>query len=248
MYVTFKTPSSLFFLFFFPGSVLLFLTPKFKVLFFFGLICLLWFLAFLIFSLSGLSLFIWSEASGNVPNTPQRLSLSSSPKKIPPSSTPVPSAAVTKRNTAKAHPTANTPTFNKSEVIPVIVPRTSIGQDTAAESKKEAGLAGRTMPLALQSKATDFRRFPTVREEVDKPTVSLQTESTAPKGAEFSVPERSFFPRVASSIQGISSEKNTKEDRGIGSGRLEMNSMTESTASCQPDSCKYLTFRSIFSV
>ncbi|XP_024027095.1 katanin p80 WD40 repeat-containing subunit B1 homolog [Morus notabilis] len=175
-------------------------------------------------------------SSGNVPNTPQRSSLSSSPKKIPPSSTPVPSAAVTKRNTAKAHPTANTPTFNKSEVIPVIVPRTSIGQDMAAESKKEAGLAGRTMPLALQSKATDFRRFPTVREEVDKPTISLQTESTAPKGAEFSVPERSFFPRVASSIQGISSEKNTKEDRGIGSGRLEMNSMTESTASCQPDS------------
>lgn len=172
-------------------------------------------------------------SSGNVPSTPQRITLSSSPKKVPPSSTAIPSAAATKRNSAKA---ASAPTFNKSEVMPVIVPRNSIVQDMPAESKKEVGLVGRTMPFSLQSKATDFRRFPHGREDADKPAVSVQTESTAPRSAEFSISERSTFARVTSSVQGISSEKNTKDDRGVGSGRLEMSSMTEPTASCQPDS------------
>ncbi|PON36542.1 Katanin p80 subunit B [Parasponia andersonii] len=170
-------------------------------------------------------------STGNVPITPQRISLSSSPKTIPPSSTAISSATAMKRTSAKAHSTSNVSTFNKSEVIPVIVPRT----DMAAESKKEVGLAGRTMPFSLQSKANEFRRFPAVREEVDKPNVSVLTESTATKGAEFSVAERSNFPRVTSSTQGISSEKNAKDDRGIGSGKHEMSSMTEPIASSQPD-------------
>lgn len=211
-------------------------SDSFWVLFFLGLI------SFLTFWFSRLSLSIRSEASGNVPSTPQRITLSSSPKKVLPGSTAIPSAAATKRNSAKA---ASAPTFNKSEVMPVIVPRNSIVQDMPAESKKEVGLVGRTMPFSLQSKATDFRRFPHVREDVDKPAVSVQTESTAPRSVEFSISERSTFPGVTSSVQGISSEKNTKDDRGIGSGRLEMSSMTEPTASCQPDSCKYLTFRRI---
>ncbi|XP_062108020.1 katanin p80 WD40 repeat-containing subunit B1 homolog KTN80.4-like isoform X2 [Humulus lupulus] len=172
-------------------------------------------------------------STGNAPGTPQRISLSSSPKKIPPSSTAAPSATTTKRNSMKVHSTANVSTFNKSEVIPVIVPRT----DMAVEPKKELGLAGRTMPFSLQSKATEFRRFPTVREEDDKQTVSVVAESTASKGAEFNVAEsqRNILSRVTSSTQGISSEKNAKDDRGIGSGKHEMSSMTEPSASCQPD-------------
>ncbi|XP_030507289.1 katanin p80 WD40 repeat-containing subunit B1 homolog KTN80.4 isoform X2 [Cannabis sativa] len=172
-------------------------------------------------------------STGNVPGTPQRINLSNSPKKILPSSTAVPSATTTKRNSTRVHSTANVSTFNKSEVIPVIVPRT----DMAPEPKKELGLAGRTMPFSLQSKATEFRRFPAVREEVDKQTASVLADSTTSKGAEFNVAEsqRNIFSRVTNSTQGISSEKNAKDDRGIGSGKHEMSSQTEPSASCQPD-------------
>ena len=186
------------------------------------------------------------EASGNLPSTPQRISLNSSPKKTVPSSTAVSSTISTKRNSVKAHPTANVTNFNKSEVIPVIVPRNSIGPDSTAEPKKEVGIVGRTMPLSLQSKANEFRRFPSVREDVDKPTVSVQTESAVSKGAEFSVSERNIFPRVTSSIQVMSSEKSTKDERFLPTAKHELSSATEPIASCQPDSCKYLVLRFYF--
>ncbi|KAL5542942.1 hypothetical protein UlMin_010652 [Ulmus minor] len=176
-------------------------------------------------------------STGNVPGAPQRISMSSSPKRIPASSTTISSATVLKRNSAKAHSTANAPTFNKSDVIPVIVPRTNIRSDMAAESRKDVGLVGRTMPFSLQSKANDFRRLNNVREEADKPTVSVLTESPASKGAEFSVVERNNFPGVTSSTHGISTaENNFKDDRFIGSGKHEMSSTVEPTASTQQES------------
>lgn len=178
------------------------------------------------------------SATGNVPGTPQRISLSSSPKTIQPTSTAVPSVTAIKRHSAKAPSTAST--FNKSEVIPVIVPRT----DMASESKKEVGLAGRTMPFSLQSRASEFRRFPAVREEVDKPAASIVSDSTASKGAEFSISERNIFPRVTSSTQG--SEKNSKDDRCVGSGKHETTTMTEPIDSSQLDSCKDLISDCLF--
>lgn len=183
------------------------------------------------------------EASGNLPSTPQRISFSSSPKKTVPSSTAVSSTIATKKNSVKSQPTANVPNFNKSEVIPVIVPRNSIGSDMTNEPKKEVGIVGRTMPLSLQSKANEFRRFPSVREDADKPSVPMQTELAASKGAEFSVPERNMFPRVTSSIQAMTSEKSTKDERFFPSAKHEMSSTTEPIASCQPDSCKYLVLK-----
>ncbi|XP_015886848.2 katanin p80 WD40 repeat-containing subunit B1 homolog KTN80.4 isoform X3 [Ziziphus jujuba] len=170
---------------------------------------------------------------GSAPGTPQRINVNSTPKTIPASSMALPSTTTLKRNSAKAHSVANVPTFNKSDIIPVIVPRTSIRSDLAAESRKEGGLVARTMPLSLQSKATEFRRFPNSREEVDKPTVPVVSEPT-PKVAEFSsVADRNFFPAVTSSTHGISTT--AKDERCNLSGKQETSSMMEPTANCEPE-------------
>lgn len=193
------------------------------------------------FYLCSYSLPVLAEATGTAAGTPQRINVNLSPKAIPTSSVALPSTTALKRNSAKSNSVANVPTFSKPDIIPVIVPRTSIRSDLAAESRKEVGVAGRTIPLPLQSKATDFRRFPSSREEVDKPTISVISEPTSSKANEFSsVADRSFFPATASSTHGIANA--TKDERSILSGKQETISPMDLTATCEPESCMYLIF------
>jgi hypothetical protein len=182
------------------------------------------------------------EATGSVPSTPQRISFNASPKTIPASSMAVPSGTAPKRNYTKAHSTVNVPVINKLDVIPVIVPRTNMRSEQAADSRKELGLAARTMPFSLQSKATDFRKLSNIRDEVDKQIVSVLPEFTGSKAAELSsASDRNIFPAAKSLTQGVSAEeKSMKDDRFIGSSKHEMNSMMESSASYQHETCMYL--------
>lgn len=83
------------------------------------------------------------EAAGNGPSTPQKINLSAGPKNSV-SSVTVPSAVVPKRNSVKASSTFNNPIFNKSDVIPVIVPRTS-SRHEQDDSRKEFDVAGRAV-------------------------------------------------------------------------------------------------------
>ncbi|RVW51236.1 Katanin p80 WD40 repeat-containing subunit B1-like [Vitis vinifera] len=169
-------------------------------------------------------LYILAEATGSVPGTPQRVNLNTGPKTTLASSTTAP-----KRISAKAHSTANVSAFNKSDVIPVIVPRTNVRLDQAAESRKEVGVSGRTIPFSLQSRTSDFRKSPNRRDELERPTVSVPSENAGSKATDLStVADRNIFPAVKCSTPGISAaERNVKDDRCIGSGRQEMNSTME---------------------
>lgn len=179
------------------------------------------------------------EATGSVPGTPQRISFNASPKTVPASSMAVPSGTAPKRNSTKAQSTASVPVINKLDVIPVIVPRTNMRSEQAADSRKEVGLAARTMPFSLQSKATDFRKLSNSRDEVDKQIVSVVPEFTGSKAAELSSgTDRNILPVAKSLTQGVSAEERSmKDDRFIGPSKHEMNSMTESAASYQHASC-----------
>lgn len=163
-------------------------------------------------------------STGSVPGTPQRVNLNTGPKTTLASSTTAP-----KRISAKAHSTANVSAFNKSDVIPVIVPRTNVRLDQAAESRKEVGVSGRTIPFSLQSRTSDFRKSPNRRDELERPTVSVPSENAGSKATDLStVADRNIFPAVKCSTPGISAaERNVKDDRCIGSGRQEMNSTME---------------------
>lgn len=131
------------------------------------------------------------EATGSAPSTPQRINLNSGPKTVSGGSTAMLNATTQKRST-------------KSDIIPVIVPRTSTRSEPVADSRKEVGDAGTTMPFSLQSKAVDIRKFPNSRDDVDKPPLSPVTESAASKCSELSgFADKNNFPASVSSIQGI---------------------------------------------
>ncbi|KAG4914373.1 hypothetical protein JHK87_051930 [Glycine soja] len=79
--------------------------------------------------------------------------------------------------------------------------RTSMRSEPVADSRKEVGVSGRTMPFPSQSKATDVRKFPNNRDDVDKP-LSPVIESAASKGSELSgFADKNNFPASVSSTQ-----------------------------------------------
>lgn len=183
--------------------------------------------------------YVWAEATGSLPGTPQRVTLNTGPKTTLTSSTTAPNSAAPKRISSKTHSTANVSVFNKSDVIPVIVPRTNVRLDQATESRKEVGASGRTISFSSQSRASDFRKSPNRRDELERSTVAVPSENAGSKAMDLStVADRNVFPAVKSSIQGISAaERNVKDERCIGSGRQEMNSMMEPPPNYQHDNC-----------
>ncbi|XP_038995936.1 katanin p80 WD40 repeat-containing subunit B1 homolog KTN80.4-like isoform X1 [Hibiscus syriacus] len=97
--------------------------------------------------------------------------------------------------------------------------------EQGADSRKELGIVGRTMPFSLQSKASSFRRFQNSKENMVRPAISAPSESEGSKVDESgSVLDKSIF----SSLKGIPAVKrNTREDRFVGSGKSESNSVVE---------------------
>ncbi|XWS39641.1 hypothetical protein CRYUN_Cryun18bG0072400 [Craigia yunnanensis] len=222
-------------------------------------------------------------STGNAPGTPQRVNLNTAPKTTQQSSATIPSVAAPRRSSMRPSSAVNVPTFSKSDVIPVIVPRNDARLEQAAESRKEVGIpgrsleqaaesrrevgiagrslepsqpvaesrkeagivgrtlvqgadsrkelgiVGRTMPFSLQSKTSSFRKFQNSREDMDQPAISAPSETTGSNAAEFSsVLDRSIFPAVKGPVQGMSAAKrNVREDRFIGFGKSEPNSVVE---------------------
>uniref|UniRef100_A0A5B6ZJG2 Katanin p80 subunit C-terminal domain-containing protein n=1 Tax=Davidia involucrata TaxID=16924 RepID=A0A5B6ZJG2_DAVIN len=149
----------------------------------------------------------------------------------------VPSATAPKRNMAKVNSTATASIFNRSDVIPVVVPRNNVRLEQTSESRKE-GLAGRTMPLSLPSKTSDLRKFSNIRDDLESPIASVHSQAEGFKSTELSgVADRNIFPAAKSSNIGIpAAERNAKDDKCIVSGELDMNLMTEPVASYQHES------------
>ncbi|KAH8501853.1 hypothetical protein H0E87_016575 [Populus deltoides] len=179
-------------------------------------------------------------SAGSVPGTPQRVNLNTGLKTTMTGPLTVSSGAAPKRSSTKILSAANVPVLNKADVIPVIVPRTNSRSEQAADSRKEIGIAARTMPFSLQSKTTDFRKFSNSREDMDQPTTSTQSETTSCKATELiSVMDRNITPAVKASIHGISTaERNIGDDRSMGSGNYESDSTTEPPTSYQEENCE----------
>uniref|UniRef100_A0A5B6ZMG8 Katanin p80 WD40 repeat-containing subunit B1 homolog n=1 Tax=Davidia involucrata TaxID=16924 RepID=A0A5B6ZMG8_DAVIN len=172
-----------------------------------------------------------------VPGTPQRVNLNTGPKTTLINSMAVPSATAPKRNMAKVNSTATASIFNRSDVIPVVVPRNNVRLEQTSESRKE-GLAGRTMPLSLPSKTSDLRKFSNIRDDLESPIASVHSQAEGFKSTELSgVADRNIFPAAKSSNIGIpAAERNAKDDKCIVYGELDMNLMTEPVASYQHES------------
>ncbi|XP_057482021.1 katanin p80 WD40 repeat-containing subunit B1 homolog KTN80.4-like [Actinidia eriantha] len=180
-------------------------------------------------------------STGNVSGTPQRAISTTGPKTTVVSSVSIPGAPALKRNTAKIQSTANASFFNGSDAISV-VPRNNERLEQAAESRKE-GVTGKMMPLPLQSKTSDFRKFSSVNDDLERPAASVHHETDGLKAAELCGVTNIIYinpPALKRSAGGVpEAEMIVKENRCIVSGRLGMNLKQEPLASHGHDSSMY---------
>ncbi|XVF44636.1 hypothetical protein PTKIN_Ptkin02bG0139800 [Pterospermum kingtungense] len=91
-------------------------------------------------------------STGNLAGTPQRFNLNTAPKTNQPSSVTIASIAAQKRSSTRANSSVSVPNFNKSDVVPVIVPRSDMRLEQAGESRKEVGTSGRSLEQAAESR------------------------------------------------------------------------------------------------
>lgn len=172
------------------------------------------------------------EATGSVPSTPPRASVSTGPKTTAAGSAAGPNTATLKRTVPKVHSTTNIQIFNKSDVVPVIVPRTSTRVEQASDSRKETTTAGRTVPYNAQSKITEFRKQTNNRDDLERANVPVQSGSIGSKSFNSNeVTAQNFIPGATDTTQPvIAAERNMVEARSIGTGNLGANlSMEPST-------------------
>lgn len=149
--------------------------------------------------------------------------------------TPVPSVlapSATVKRTTRAHSAVNVPTFNKSDVAPVIVPRNDLRSEVSVESRKEVDLASRTMPFSLQSKAMEARKLSNGRDETDQPSVSGQSDGLSPNsGGPANFPSRSSVSTVRGPFPRYSSaERKTKDESSTVSGKHDIGPVVEPPA------------------
>lgn len=154
-----------------------------------------------------------------------------------------------KRQAAKAQATANISLFNRSDVIPVLVPRNDPRSEQAAEFKKE-DVTAKALPLHSQSKTSDVRKVINTRDVFEKTTVSTQSDNELPRSMDSNVPDRSFSASVKNSIRGIAAEKKARDDKSMISRRVDTNAAIDNLARYQHESCmcpfskcKSFTFR-----
>ncbi|XP_009392835.2 katanin p80 WD40 repeat-containing subunit B1 homolog KTN80.4 isoform X2 [Musa acuminata AAA Group] len=112
-----------------------------------------------------------------VPGTPQRIATSGGTKTTTTAPAPAPAlapvATTVKRSASKAQATTNLPTIKKSDIIPVIVPRTSPRLELSADSTNDG--IGRTIPCDIQSKSANFRKVSNINETSERADMSVQS-------------------------------------------------------------------------
>ncbi|GAB2284969.1 hypothetical protein Dimus_019424 [Dionaea muscipula] len=173
---------------------------------------------------------------GNAPGTPQRVSLSTSPKNTAPLTT-ASTTTTQKRNSSRTQSLANSLNYSSSDVIPVIVPRIDAVIEQAAESKKEV-LYRRSIPVPSQSKSNDVRRLSVVGDESEGPNISSELESVAAKAPEETGAgtKNSSLAVRNLSLSISTGERNIKDERCVGSLKRENNSVPEPRPSYQNES------------
>ncbi|KAK9115464.1 hypothetical protein Sjap_014411 [Stephania japonica] len=155
-------------------------------------------------------------ATGSVPGTPQKVGLNTGPKSNTGSLASAPSTGSLRRSSLKTHST-NIHVLNKSEVVPVIVPRTSTRIEQAADSRKEICAGGRTAPCSIQSRGTDVQKILTNMGESDRPNVSLSSGIMGCKTTELNEDTDQNFISI---VEGLTSS-NMPERNGIDANRCE---------------------------
>ncbi|CAL9050171.1 unnamed protein product [Musa banksii] len=170
------------------------------------------------------------EASAaSIPGTPQRTGTNAGVKTTTTAPTPV--STTSKRSSSKAQATTNLQTINKSDIIPVIVPRTNPRVELSSDSTKVTGV-GRTIPYDIQSKFANFRKVSNIRENSDKADMSIESGLVGNRNTEQNeyLGQTSISSANAVTQLVTAGENNQDGVRRVITGRGRLNSFRESTA------------------
>lgn len=156
------------------------------------------------------------EPRGNVPGTPQKVNLNAVQKTSVPSSTVISNTTAPKRSTSRGISATNGSTFNKTDVIPVIVPRNDTRLEQAAESRREVGLMGRSLEQASESRKETVTVGRTMEQasESRKETVTVgrTLEQAAEPRKELSIVGRTMPFSLQSKVSSFRKFANSGED------------------------------------
>lgn len=168
------------------------------------------------------------KAAGSVPSTPQRIGISTGPKITAANSATAPAAPTLRRSSSKTHGTTNIQTFNKNDVIPVIVPRTSSRMEPGSDSRKETS-AGRTLPYSIQSKFSDIRKLSNIRDDSDRSDTTIQSGFVGNKNSETNeVLDQNFQSGGNGVDPSVSAgEQNLDDVKRTGTGKVAPSLLTE---------------------
>ncbi|KAI3453236.1 hypothetical protein Pfo_009899 [Paulownia fortunei] len=166
----------------------------------------------------------------STPSTPQRSNFSSVPKTTQINSSAVANATNPKRQAAKVQSTTSISVFNRSDVIPVVVPRNNPRLEQAAESRKE-DVPVKTVPPPLQSKTSDLRKFINARDDSERLNFSTQSDNELAKAMDLSGSDRSMGTSVKSSLSGVAAaERKAKDDKLMISRKVDTNATIDALA------------------
>lgn len=164
--------------------------------------------------------------------------MSTGPKLTASNSAAAPGAATLKRSSSKTHGAANIQTFSKSDVIPVIVPRTSSRVELGSDSRKETG-AGRTIPCSVQSKFSDFRELSNIRDDSDRMDTSVQFGFMGSKHSESNEVSDQNFQSTGSGVDPpvCAGQHNLNDDKRTVTGKLGASLLAEPITSYNHKNC-----------
>ncbi|CAL9151800.1 unnamed protein product [Musa hybrid cultivar] len=188
------------------------------------------------------------EASAaSIPGTPQRTGTNAGVKTTTTAPTPV--STTSKRSSSKAQATTNLQTINKSDIIPVIVPRTNPRVELSSDSTKVTGV-GRTIPYDIQSKFANFRKVSNIRENSDKADMSIESGLVGNRNTEQNeyLGQTSISSANAVTQLVTAGENNQDGVRPVITGRGRLNSFRESTANYDQENCKSESFKFLLHV
>ncbi|KAL3830728.1 hypothetical protein ACJIZ3_019530 [Penstemon smallii] len=176
-------------------------------------------------------------STATAPSTPQRPSINVL-KTTQVNSLPVTNAALPKRQSAKVQSSSSISVFNRSDMVPVIVPRNNPKVEQVAESRKE-GVQMKTVPLPLQSKTSDLRKYMNVRDNVEMSNVPAQSDTEFRNAMDLSASDRSISA-VTSSVVGVAAaERKAKDDKLLSSGKVNTSAAFDNLARYQNESYQF---------
>ncbi|KAL8053152.1 hypothetical protein ABFX02_05G052900 [Erythranthe guttata] len=172
----------------------------------------------------------------STPSTPQRSNFNVVQKTTQNNPSAVVNATNPKRQSTKVQSAASI-LFNRSDVMPVVVPRNT-RLEQATESRKD-DVPVKTVPPPLQSKS-DHRKFINTRDDMEGRNISSQSDNEFPKTMDSSVADRSFGTSVKSSISVVAAaERKIKDDKPMIPRKVDTNATTDAFGRHQHESYEF---------